>query len=321
MPMQIDVAELAGIVVEGVLYGIFVVLSIITFYHLLWTRRHSKLNVPMVGAAVVMSILATCQLIVDTDNIFKAFIDLERPARLFFLIDATQQIFAAKHAIYFTQMIVGDAIVIYRAYVVWGGAIWVVVVPILCSIGSGISAYQTIWATRHVASISIIAEAKWGYAIFSLSLAANVIATSLIAYRIWQSERQIRHLVGSRSTRSSGSRSLTSVIRIIVETGAINAGYLLAYTFVLKSESHGLEIMASISTPLIGILFSMVIIRATINTEREETTKLHSQSSIPMPITLSRDRVMNSHADTEAGTEVGEHDKSFAAYRSQTKSA
>lgn len=132
MLTRIDVAELAGIVAEGILYGqstkqltspqmhplnyscpgIFVALAAATFYILLFQRRYSRLNMPMTVATCVMFCLATSQLIVDTINIFRAFIPLDQQERIMFLTDATQPIFAAKHAIYFTMMITGDTIVV-----------------------------------------------------------------------------------------------------------------------------------------------------------------------------------------------------------------
>lgn len=88
----------------------------ITLHTLLWKRKYTKLNVPMVVAACVMAVLATSQIIVDTVNIFWAFIPLDRKRRIMFLSNPTEPIFAAKHAIYFTMMLVGDAIVVRFLY-------------------------------------------------------------------------------------------------------------------------------------------------------------------------------------------------------------
>ncbi|THH09113.1 hypothetical protein EW146_g8787 [Bondarzewia mesenterica] len=280
MGIQIDVAELAGIVCEGIFYGLFLSLSAATLHILIIGRqRNSKLNVPMTIAAMVMLVLATAQIIVDTVNVFMAFVVLDRPERLRFLLDVTQRIFAAKHAIYFTMMLVGDSIVIYRAFVVWNHNFWVIIVPVLCSLGSAVSAYQTIWAVRHIASASIKGETSWGIAVFALSLCANGIATSLIAYRIWTHNRVMSSFGESWTSKSS---SLAPVFRIVLESGLINAAYLMAYLIVLRSGSHGLEVMACISTPLIGIIFSVVIIRAALASNRGASNS--STTRIPVPV-------------------------------------
>ncbi|KXN91262.1 hypothetical protein AN958_01584 [Leucoagaricus sp. SymC.cos] len=114
--IKIDAAELVGIICEGVFYGLFVGMFVGTVHVLTVGRlRHSTINVPMLGAAFLMMGLATAQLAVDSVNIFTAFIrkgDVGRAGRNAHLLDVTQPIFAAKHAIYFTMMFVGDAIVV-----------------------------------------------------------------------------------------------------------------------------------------------------------------------------------------------------------------
>lgn len=111
-----------------------------------------------------------------------------------------------------------------------------------------------IWAVRHLESTSVAAQRKWLIALFTLSLGANAVATckalsgdrtllnkaftALLAFRIWQVERQSRQVV------QLGSTSLLSVLRLVLESGALNAAYLLAYVITLVSGSEGLETMS-----------------------------------------------------------------------------
>jgi hypothetical protein len=94
--------------------GFFVALFMSTMYILVGRRRKSGSNTnwPMIVAAVTMMMLATAQLAVDIWNIFQAFMYTTRPERLLFLVNVTHPIFAAKHALYFTQMLVGDMILV-----------------------------------------------------------------------------------------------------------------------------------------------------------------------------------------------------------------
>jgi hypothetical protein len=311
MPFQVDVAELAGIVVEGCLFGCFVVLFGMTLYTLLWKRRKAKLNVIMVVAACVMAVLATCQIVVDTVNIFWAFIPLNRESRIIFLSNPTEPIFAAKHAIYFTMMLVGDMIVIHRAFIVWGRSYLVIALPALCSFGSAICAYQTIWATRHIANISIKAETSWGIAVFSLSLAANTMGTSAIAFKIWQNEQKFSAAFTGYSPRGGYRKSIMPVARIVAESGVVNAAYLLVYTVILVNGTHALEIMANISTPLIGILFCTVIIRAAITAENNVSTSLNSRThAMEMPSTGT-----NPASRTAIQVSVDWHDDSGSSHK------
>ncbi|KAJ7438741.1 hypothetical protein FB451DRAFT_978917, partial [Mycena latifolia] len=260
--IAIDVAELAGLIAEGILYGILSILLGATIYILIyWRQEGGKLNLPMFIASLLMMALATAQIIADTVNIFWAFINEDtRLERQFFLSDARQPIFAAKHAIYFTMLLLGDTIVMYRCFLVWSKNYWVIVVPTICSLGSGISAYQTIWAVRHIESITITSETNWGIAALILSMSSNIMATSLLGYRIWTSDKALT-THGLTSVYSSARSPYRRVLKIILESGLVNAAYLVAYTTVLVLNNHGLQFISGISTPLIGIIFAVLIIR------------------------------------------------------------
>lgn len=82
------------------------------------------------------------------------------------------------------------------------------------------------------------------------------------------------------------SSSLMPVLKIVLESGALNAAYLFAYTMTIVNGTEGLETMAELvndfclscadllsnclqATPLIGIIFSIVIIRVGVNAEGE----------------------------------------------------
>ncbi|TDL17411.1 hypothetical protein BD410DRAFT_807367 [Rickenella mellea] len=280
MPVQIDVAELAGLVIEGILYGVFLALFVATMQVLTRKRRHSRPNIPSIVSAVVMFILATAQISVDTTNIFLSFITLDRTHSVEFLLDGTKPILAARAGIYFTMMLVGDVILIYRTFVIWERNFWVILIPVCCTIGAGVAEYHTIWVFRHNSDPNIHEETKWGYAIFASSLAANFIATSLLAYRIWSHEARINSVL----PKGLGMARLDNmtIVRIILESGMINVAYLIAYLVILRTGGQGLEILAYMTTPIIGITFATVILRMAMAAQREEitvSTTIHSPNS------------------------------------------
>lgn len=75
-------------------------------------KKNQSINVPLVFTSTLMFCLATAQIIVGTVAIFEGFITLERPSRIKFLGNVTYPINAAKHAIFFTMLLLGDAIVV-----------------------------------------------------------------------------------------------------------------------------------------------------------------------------------------------------------------
>ncbi|TDL17410.1 hypothetical protein BD410DRAFT_794370 [Rickenella mellea] len=305
MSIQIDVAELAGIVLEGILYGIFISLFVATM-HILLTRKHhkSRPNIPMIIAAVVMFLLATVQISLDTTNVFRAFINLDRTQRLEFLTDPAKPIWAAKAATYFAMMIVGDIIGIYRTYIVWGRKFWVIFVPVCCTVGSAVASCQTIWTLRHLESVTVKEESKWGYAIFSLSLAANSIATALLAYKIWANEARINAVLSEDSKMGRFSNMI--IVKVVLESGVINAAYLVTYIVILGCGSHGLEVLEFMSTPLVGIIFATVILRTSTAAQRSSMAAIGRRelSRLPFPQTVRTLRSEETSTATDLGSVV-----------------
>jgi len=282
MTIPIDVAELVGLVCECLLYGAFFTLFAITTYILIESRRRESLNVPMIVNSLLLFGLATAQIGIDIDDIFVAFIDKTKQERIEFMRDS-QPLFAAKHAIFICQTVVGDLFVSYRCYVVWGRNIRAVLLPIALSLSSAACGFQAIWNDVHTAGGSIQAQTQLITALFSLSLAANAVATSLLAFRIWRADRVMR------------TQNLHRALRLVAESGILNAAYLFAFTLTLINGNAAVEIAPGIGTPLVGIIFSIITIRAALNTEREAhwgqfdtvTTISHGPASSSRRITPS----------------------------------
>ncbi|KAI0794279.1 hypothetical protein C8Q74DRAFT_567182 [Fomes fomentarius] len=260
MPILIDSAELAGLAIEGPLYGIFLSLFFICGYDLLRRRatNETQISWPMVVAGVLLILLATARFAVDVTYIFIAFIHNDpRSARLAFLQDVTPHIFTAKHALFITSLFIGDLFVNYRCWVVWGRNTWIVVLPVALSILAAGSGYYPLWAYLHLTDQSILAQQRALKLFFSTSLVANAMATSLLAFRIWWHERR-----GVGSLNLDGSeQKLTPIVRIVLESGLINAAFLFAYVMTVAFGSISLEILSEMGTPMCGIVFSIVIFR------------------------------------------------------------
>ena len=63
---------------------------------------------------------------------------------------------------------------------------------------------------------------------------------ALLAFRIWQVDRRTRALMGTSTS------SLMPIVKILIESGAINAAYLFVYNVSLLSGSEALEFMAQV---------------------------------------------------------------------------
>ena len=70
----------------------------------------------MVTTGVLLIVLATARFVVDTANIFVAFVAFirhdPRSARLEYLQDVTQPLFTTKHLLFITSLFIGDSFVV-----------------------------------------------------------------------------------------------------------------------------------------------------------------------------------------------------------------
>ncbi|KAL7283022.1 hypothetical protein ACG7TL_002446 [Trametes sanguinea] len=259
MPLLVDTAEMAGLAAEGALYGVFICMFCVCGYDLVMRRRRlrAQLSWPMVLAGLLLFLLATARFIVDCTNIFIAFIHHDaRVARLAYLMDVTQPLFITKHCINIITLFVGDSFVNYRCWIVWGRSFWIIILPVVFSFASTASGSYTMWAYGHIPHRSYHSEGVWLTILFSLSLVANAFSTS---YRIWSVDNQSRRNA-LQSDETSTSR-LRPLVRIVMESGALNAAFLFAFMMTLKLGSQALEIMSEMAVPFTGIVFSIVIMR------------------------------------------------------------
>ncbi|KAH9920556.1 uncharacterized protein BXZ73DRAFT_80128 [Epithele typhae] len=115
------------------------------------------------------------------------------------------------------NILIGDAIVWWRACAVWSGHRPVYIMG-------------AVFITA-IASLLVSATAFTGLtlAAYSLSLLTNLVATALIGFRAWQHRRFLREYLGDKH----GSRSL-AVLSLLVESGV---GYCVIWVVMVAIEA------------------------------------------------------------------------------------
>ncbi|KAI0730814.1 hypothetical protein C8Q76DRAFT_833457 [Earliella scabrosa] len=258
MAVTIDSAEFFGLAIGGPLYvGIFVCLFVSSSYDLYRrrARNETEISCPMAVAGLLLLALATARFILDVIYVSIAFLQHDtRDARVEYMEE-----FLARHSLFAASLLVGDLFVIYRCWVVWDRNTWLVAFPLILAIVAAGSGYYLLYAFMHFAHQSIFAQQHSLTLFFSASLVANALATSLLAYRIWSTDRAVVQVM-NLDLRSEHHR-LTPILRIVLESGAINAALLSAFVIAAAFESPSLEIMSEMGTPMCGIIFSIVIFR------------------------------------------------------------
>ncbi|EGN98377.1 hypothetical protein SERLA73DRAFT_169351 [Serpula lacrymans var. lacrymans S7.3] len=275
--IPLDSAAVASTVLEAILYGFSVLMFIGTMWALIHRRGMIEMNKKMVAVANLLLFFSTTHLIIDivrTEEGLVQYRDTFPKGPVAFFSDVAQWSFVYKNMVYMLQTLVGDAVVIYRCFVVWQ-SLYIIALPILlwCSVAlTGIGCvYSISQATVNKENIFAPGTGPWITAFLASTLAANLLSTSLLAYRIWDVTREVGDARVGRS-------SLWPILRIILDSGILYSVSLLAALLCFVTKNRGHYVLLDMIMPIISITFYMVIIRVTIkrttSQDMQATTRL-----------------------------------------------
>lgn len=257
MGMTQDETKLIAIFVQSCLWGGFAVMFAITYWTLVCNRPVGRpLNKLMLTVAILMFILATTQLGINLARAIRGLISHKdiQPVYWDRLDDPTQ---VAGSLVYILQTFVGDAVALYRTYVVWSRRLEFIVVPSFIYVGclvSGIGIIVKMAVSTNDGPIFYERRLEcWITAFFSCTLATSIICTLLISSRIW-------HL-GRNSISEQLRGTFKPAARVIFESGAIYSSTLIALLVLFLADSWFQYVLVDSLTPLIGIVFSIIIVR------------------------------------------------------------
>ncbi|KAH8078736.1 hypothetical protein BXZ70DRAFT_1051184 [Cristinia sonorae] len=266
--MALGLAEAAIIstTLEGMLYGVSVLMFFTSFWILTRQEKKRKINYGLVLCAALLLLLSTAEFAVNIVRLIEGMITKgPKTTPDLFYADVTQSTFVVKSILYNLQTLVLDGVVIYRCYIVWHN--WLVVsVPILGWLGLAVLSLiiaaltcGTNYALAHAQStatdVFATATGRWITATYSVTLGVNLLSTGLLAGRIWYIARQSRQYL---TVQGSG---LNLVVRIVLESGAIYSATVTCalVTFIVRNPA--VYILLDLLSPIISIVFNLIIVR------------------------------------------------------------
>ncbi|KAI0800106.1 hypothetical protein C8Q74DRAFT_1190563 [Fomes fomentarius] len=234
----IDEAYLVGGWLESFVWGLYTLLFAMTLFGI-YKKRRDGINSFTTVSIIILYLLATTHISLALTRLIQGFIlyrDTTGPIPYFANISVRLNV--AKDYIYITNLAMGDAVVAWRLYVVWGKKLSIVAFPVLMIIGELVCGYGSIsqWFLPHPVAETI---AHWGQGIFVISLAANIVITGAIASRIWYALR-MTSLTQKHLGVDGGHYN--RVILLIVESGAlIAAAKIVEFTLFKLAPVDGLH--------------------------------------------------------------------------------
>jgi len=218
--------------VSTFLYGIYIML----FYQCLCVflsasrSRSDKSQAILLISAVVMFLLSTTSVVINLIQGATAY----GSAKL-----SLDELKIAAAIVYVTNNVVGDALLIYRCWVIWN-TVYITIVPLLL----------------------LVATMILGYAIqlklfFILSLTTNLLIPALVAGRLWWILRRVRGTVAAAETRKKGRRAMV----ILLESGLIYSIIVSIHMMFFHYNNPMDEVVYAALAQVVGIVPTLIIVR------------------------------------------------------------
>ncbi|KAI0772231.1 hypothetical protein BC629DRAFT_1269533, partial [Irpex lacteus] len=256
--LQQTEASLVATSVQAILYGFSVCMYIITFWIL---RRNDYKQYPkrayMIVTALLFALTTTgmaanvvrvCQGFLDTDSASEAIAYFGNPSKATSVIQS---------CVFDAQSLVLDGVVIYRAWIVWGKDVRVILLPIFawCGLLASCIGINAAILTPAQGSGGIFSAriGRWITCMWSMTLITNVSATALLAYKIGKTS----HV----TTNWRSPNRMSPALRVVIESGAIYSMSLVVAIVTFAIHSPGHFIVLDLICALISIVYNMIIIR------------------------------------------------------------
>ncbi|THH32340.1 hypothetical protein EUX98_g1836 [Antrodiella citrinella] len=267
MVLRLSEAGIISTSLQGMMYGFSVLMFILTGWILLRHKRRRQTNWGVMTAGFTLFSLSTAIFAVNVTRLQEGLLDvgpfLSGGVEEYFS-NISQPTFVIKSTLYNVQTLVLDAVVIYRAYIAWQRW-YAILLPVVSwlgllatTIGNNIAL-----ATPGSSSSNVFAlqYGRWISAVYSTTLATNLTATGLLAYRIW--------MVSHRAADYVAADRLNLILRVVIESGAIYSVAIFAALVCFLSGSAGTFVALDLLCPLINIVFNMIIVRVGLATDSE----------------------------------------------------
>lgn len=288
---------------ETLLYGSYTALYAICMHVLLDRRRHRFAeNTPMITMASGLFLLGTAHVIVNFARGIQAFTVVENTPREVYSAFGTP-ISVAKQSIYTSTVILSDSLLIFRCYTVWGQNWKVILVPVVLLVLGGTTGFVTVYQFTVVEpgnedGVYTGSLKSWATAAYGFSLAANVLVTSLIAWRIWRHTRRVRAIVeGVEKARYDRA------LAMVIESGAIYSLSLTIMLIMYTLNTHGQRIVYDALSQIAGIMPTLIIVRIGLgvnahNTAEDTSHTLRFAHSTTTTTTLHSPAVQSARSGT-----------------------
>ncbi|KAJ7083922.1 hypothetical protein C8R43DRAFT_1051924 [Mycena crocata] len=281
-------SEMIALMLEALAYGMYLILFFACL-SVAFARRKEKrgFNSKFLATSLLLFVLITWHLITDAVMLFLAYNNETTLEADIYYSNIPGTLNVMKTGVYVCVTLISDAFMLYRCFVVWNRSLAIIALPLLllaADIATGVAGLVVL--KRSTTTFFTENQLRVTSAFFGLTMATNNVSTVLIAVRVWQGQRQMKGI----TTMSS----LNKLVVVVLESGAMYSTMLVLVlgTFVGQSTA-AFNILIDIVSPVIGIVFSLIIVRVGLNLsvnsdgrlpENTSSTLLFQTTSLSAPV-------------------------------------
>ncbi|KAN0127923.1 hypothetical protein V8E53_014271 [Lactarius tabidus] len=266
-------AQLISLCLSTFLYGMFLALVLMTTIVMVYkatddTRRQ---RVKVLPVSYAMLAVATMHFIVGWVQGVDAFIDQKGGSATAFYADISDPTSLLRQSCLCLQSVMGDAIIMWRMYIVYGRRFKVIIPTIILVIAYAVIGIYVLAITKSVRPGTDIFHVSTTLitVYFSLTMATNVILTGAIASRILLAGNPLH-----------GSRPHWLIIFTLVESCALYTFNVVAALATFLSGSFGQYAAVNSIVPVVGISFSLIVLQIRFHVTPMHGPRSHSSGTV-----------------------------------------
>ncbi|KAJ6539833.1 hypothetical protein DFH09DRAFT_1176079 [Mycena vulgaris] len=270
MALALTAVNLATLVIGTLFYGIYAVLFFISLYFLL--RRYNATHTShksrtdnslfkstVFVSAILLFLVVTAHWTTIVYRAFMAYVTLQHATEAeAFFNDHSQLTSRVQDSFLALSILIGDALIIHRLWVVWSSKL-VLIVPIInltaLTVCSVVSANIT-WNGTDIFSN------PWLELNSILTLITNIYCTAFIAWKIWT--------ITSQSMPSEGT-NLRHFLVITVESAAFYAFWAVLFAVAYGAKSNLQSSIIETAPAVVGLVNALIHTRVGLGWSSEQT--------------------------------------------------
>ncbi|PBK93425.1 hypothetical protein ARMGADRAFT_1012321 [Armillaria gallica] len=271
--MSISLAEAYFVALgcEIFLHGMYTALWLVSMYLLLFKRKRSAVIIVMTVLNIVMWVVATSHMAISFEQNFHAFLYRHAADDPTVWEDNASPNIYSQISLEAVNIIIGDGIVIWRAWILWGRKWWVIFTSGTLLMGTLAAAAGIIRAyTMAPPGITVFDNptlSTWAIAFISSTLTTNIWSTSLVAYRTWSHNKFIRSITGE--TLMTRFRRQNGILAILIESGVFYACTwfvaIITYACGTNAIYPVIDILSQLTAIYPTLIITLVCLRSTLD--------------------------------------------------------